>query len=377
MTANPAAASRSAGRPRLHVDPDVPGLCGAGVNVDGLGTDQMMSLRRHVAGGASLHAILSVSVVQPGTPEDRDLPSMAGRHQFMANGLRFLPAFPFERSTLYRACFCPRALDGFAHAGEQAMAFSFAAEPRLPQPRVTAIFPTSNDLPANLLRFHVVFSNPMQRGAARANIALLRADGAPAADVLYNAPVELWDRSMQRLTLLLDPGRLKRGVGPNRALGPPLVIGQYYALVVGAGMEDASGSVLSGAVHKRFRVVDAIRTPLAIDRWHLAPVAAGTLDKLMLTFPAPLDWALLAHAITVETPCGCRIDGNVTAEAEETRWVFAPNAPWAAGACHLRVAPCLEDLCGNTRNAPFDRPFRSDIEIEQPETPFVIPFLVH
>ena len=359
MTANPAAASRSAGRPRLHVDPDVPGLCGAGVNVDGLGTDQMRSLRRHVAGGASLHAILSVSVVRPGTPEDRDLPSMAGRHQFMANGLRFLPAFPFERSTLYRACFCPRALDGFAHAG------------------VTAIFPTCNHLPANLLRFHVVFSSPMQRGPARAQIALLRADGEPAADVLYNAPVELWDRSMHRLTTLLDPGRLKRGVGPNRALGPPLVIGQHYAFVVGAGMEDASGSVLSGAVHKRFRVVDAIRTPLAIDRWHLAPVAAGTLDKLVLTFPAPLDWALLAHAITVEKPCGRRIEGNIAVEAEGTRWVFAPNAPWAAGACHLRVAPCLEDLCGNTMNAPFDRPLRSDIEIEQPETPLVIPFLVH
>ena len=63
-------------------------------------------------------------------------------------------------------------------------------------------------------------SSSMQRGRVRSEISLLGPDGKPALDVLYRAPVELWDRSMRQLTILLDPGRLKRGVGPNRELGP-------------------------------------------------------------------------------------------------------------------------------------------------------------
>jgi hypothetical protein len=62
--------------------------------------------------------------------------------------------------------------------------------------------------------------------------------------VLYRAPVELWDRSMQHLTILVDPGRLKRGVGPNRELGPPLKVGDEYALVAGSGLVDLSGEPL-------------------------------------------------------------------------------------------------------------------------------------
>jgi hypothetical protein len=106
---------------------------------------------------------------------------------------------------------------------------------------VEKVFPSSDALPENLLRFYVYFSNSMQRGRAEAEIALLGPDGEPASDTLYRVPVELWDRSMKCLTVLLDPGRLKRGVGPNRELGPPLKAGQVYTLAVGAGILDLSG----------------------------------------------------------------------------------------------------------------------------------------
>src|ERR1700741_2432210 len=98
---------------------------------------------------------------------------------------------------------------------------------------VTHIFPLSDVLPENLLRFYVCFSNSMQRGRASEDISLLDSDGQPVADALYRPPCELWDRRMQHLTVLLDPGRLKRWVGPNRELGPPLKAGQAYTLAVG------------------------------------------------------------------------------------------------------------------------------------------------
>ena len=41
-------------------------------------------------------------------------------------------------------------------------------------------------------------------------------------------------RRRHRLTLLFHPGRVKRGVGPNEALGPPLRSGETFRLVVDA-----------------------------------------------------------------------------------------------------------------------------------------------
>ena len=94
--------------------------------------------------------------------------------------------------------------------------FSLPREQNALATEVNHIFPSGGCLPENLLRFYVCFSNSMQRGRVRSKISLLGPDGEPAPDALYRAPVELWDRSMRRLTILLDPGRLKRGVGPNR-----------------------------------------------------------------------------------------------------------------------------------------------------------------
>jgi hypothetical protein len=80
---------------------------------------------------------------------------------------------------------------------------------------VKHVFPSSDSLPENLLRFYVCFSNPMRRGRAEEQIGLLGPDGWSAPDTLYRPPVELWDNSMRHLTILLDPGRLKREVGPT------------------------------------------------------------------------------------------------------------------------------------------------------------------
>ena len=111
--------------------------------------------------------------------------------------------------------------------------------------QVKHVFPSSDSLPENLLRFYVCFSNPMQRGRTEEQITLLGPDGRPAPDTLYRPPVELWDRSMRHLTILVDPGRLKRRVGPNRELGPPLKAGQKYTLAIAPGMIDSLGRSIS------------------------------------------------------------------------------------------------------------------------------------
>jgi hypothetical protein len=171
---------------------------------------------------------------------------------------------------------------------------------------------------------------------------------------------------MRYLTILLDPGRLKRGVGPNRELGPPLKTGQIYTLAVGAGMTDLSGSRLPETVYKRFRVTDAVREPIATQHWRIVPPKTNSRRPLVLIFPRPLDWALLSQTITIASACEQSIDGQMVIDQCERRWSFTPASPWAAGCYHVRVASSLEDVCGNSIMAAFDRPFRpgSDLAFE-------------
>jgi hypothetical protein len=240
--------------------------------------------------------------------------------------------------------------------------------------RVEHIFPSSDELPENLLRFYVSFSNPMERGRAEEHIILLGPDGRPAPDTLYRTPVELWDRSMRHLTILLDPGRLKRWVGPNRELGPPLKVGQVYRLVVGSGMKDFSGRPLGESFSKPFSVIEAARSPIAPEQWEIQPTAANCREPLVLEFPKPLDWALLWHAITIASESGQRIDGRIAIDEGERRWRFTPTYPWTAGSYRVRVAPSLEDICGNTLLAAFDTPLRPAADSGRKLTSQLIPF---
>ncbi len=353
-------------------DPHRPALSGVGVYQ--LASDLMAALGRDARGDCPLQSILRVTVAEPGSPIDDSLPAIWGRYQILDDGLRFVPHFPFEPGLSYRARFDPRPLGGREPSDVLTLAFSLPRELSTSPTAVNHIFPSSDCLPENLLRFYVCFSSSMQRGRAAAEMALLGPDGEPAADALYRAPVELWDRSMRRLTVLLDPGRLKRGVGPNRELGPPLETGQVYTLAVGAGMTGLSGSRLPETVYKRFRVTDAVREPIAVEQWQILPPAKNSRQPLLLVFPRPLDWTLLSHTITISSVDGQSTDGEIAIDLCETRWRFTPAAPWAADCYQIRIASSLEDVCGNSILAAFDRPLRSGSDLAYEAASRSVPF---
>jgi hypothetical protein len=352
--------ARVANQPLLMVDSDPRRPAATCVGVYKLDADIMASLRMCTETDCLLQSILRVSVAEPRPATGDNFPDVFGRYHVFEDGVQFTPYFPFERGLSYRASFDPRPLGRTEFTDVATLEFSLPKEPSALPPVVQHIFPSSHRLPENLLRFYICFSNSMQRGRAEAEISLLGPDGEPAPDALYRAPIELWDRSMRYLTILLDPGRLKRGVGPNRELGPPLKTGQMYTLVVGAGMTDESGSRLPETVCKRFRVFDAVREPIAIEQWKIVPPQTNSRQPLILTFPRPLDWALLSQTITIASTCEQSIDGQMVIDQCETQWSLTPTSPWAAGSYHIRVASSLEDVCGNSVVAAFDRPLRSD-----------------
>lgn len=341
----------------VNFDPRQPGS--RYVSLRNLPPDLIASLAGRPDAVRLLQSLFRVRVIGVGVPGDEELPDVLGRHEILENEVRFIPRFPFDSGIRFGAIFDPNPL-GYPEVSEVlTLEFSLARPMSLKCPQVKRVFPSSDSLPENLLRFYVCFSNPMQRGRSEEQIRLLGADGRPAPDTLYRPPVELWDKSMRHLTILLDPGRLKRGVGPNRALGPPVKAGQKYTLAIGSGMIDFSGRSLRESFYKSFHVTEAVREPIVIEQWKILSPARKSRQPLVLMFPKPLDWAMLWRAITIASEGAETIDGRITIDQGERRWSFTPTAPWTAESYYVRIAPGLEDVCGNNALGAFDRPLRS------------------
>lgn len=328
------------------------------VRVDNLHSALTSLLRECARSRSRLQPILRVRVAEPEMSGGDELPDVFGSYEVLEGGLRFTPHFPFESGVRYRASFDPRPLGRPEHGDVLAFEFSLSSPTSTEPAHIEHVYPSGYLLPENLLRFYIRFSNPMQRGQAAQQISILGPDGNPAPDVLYRAPIELWDRSMRHLTVLLDPGRLKRGVGPNRQLGPPLKAGLDYMLVVGSGMLDASARPLGKSFYKTFRVAEPVREPIPVDQWALLPPGADSSQALVLAFPRPLDWAMLWHSITVASEGGQQVRGRISIDRRETRWTLTPSSPWTAGSYSVRIASDLEDVCGNNLLAAFDKPLR-------------------
>ena len=358
-----------ANQPALAVQPDPNGM-GWCVSVHNLRPDLVASV------GARLKSVLRVMVADAVAADVDHLPDISGEREVVGGEVRFIPDFPFEPGVRFRAILDLGALGQPGLAYVLTYEFSFPKEAPDAEPEVSQVFPSSDVLPENLLRLYVRFSRPMQRGRVEANIAVLGLDGSPTPDVLYRAPVELWDTSMTCLTILLDPGRLKRGVGPNRTLGPPLKVGEGYMLAIGPGMIDVYGRRLRQRFTKAFTVCKAVRAPIAIEDWRIVAPTADSRDPLELTFLTPLDWAGLWQGVTVVSEGGEPISGRVGIDQDETRWRFTPNAAWRAGFHSIRISPGLEDACGNTPYGAFDGPFRSAEQVALETAVRFVPFEV-
>lgn len=336
----------------FHADRGDPAF--GSVDLLGLPAETLARLEGDPPSRDRLRSGFRIVVASPGLA-DAEIAAVSGRYDVLADRVRFTPSFPPEPGAPYRAMADLSGLLAAPGPRPAPLTFSLAKPVGAPTTHVERIYPSGDTAPANLLRLYIVFSGPMQRGHALDQIRLLDRDGRPDPAAFYRSPVELWDPSMRRLTLLLDPGRVKRGVGPNRAIGAPLRRGERYSLVIGRGMRDAAGQPLRAAYSKTFAVSAPVRTAIDPGQWRVHSPAAGGRAALSLSFPIALDWALAARDIQVVGPDGRAAPGRVTIDRHEHRWSIQPDAPWSAGAYAVRLGETLEDVSGNRIDAPFDR----------------------
>jgi hypothetical protein len=276
---------------------------------------------------------------------------MLGDYRVDADTLRFVPQFPPLRGTRYVARFNGASFDLPAVTAEWTR--TAATGPRTT--RVTAVYPSADTLPMNLLRMYIQFSAPMTVGEATRRVRLLDAAGreVPNAFLVAAGGQELWDGAHERMTVFFDPGRIKRDLVPHEALGLPLRTGRSYSFIVDSAWPDATGRPLAERFVKRFYVGAMDRTLPQTASWGIAAPARGTRAALIVDFPEPLDRALAARMIAVKRGA-VRINGVVSVESRETRWTFTPAEPWRDEDYLIEVDTELEDLAGNNLKHLFD-----------------------
>ncbi len=274
------------------------------------------------------------------------LQPMAGHFDVIGDEIHFAPRFPLVPGTAYSLL-----VDGTEQASITVPAIATPATTR-----VVAIHPRATVVPLNLLKIYIEFSAPMSEGFAARMIEVRRADdGRPVPGVFLPGETELWDRARRRLTLLLDPGRIKRGLGPHVALGYPLEAGVPIVVAVDAGFPDARGAPLIEVMERRYAVGPALRAHVDPAAWHMQPPRARSRQRVVVSFDRPLDHALLAHGLDVVDGSGRPVAGEARSAHDDAGWSFEPREAWQAGTYRLVIDARLEDLAGNSLRRVFDR----------------------
>jgi hypothetical protein len=227
-------------------------------------------------------------------------------------------------------------------------------------PQVVSISPAARSIPANTLRLYVTFDHPARGVVSTRDLRLLDDAGRTIDGAFMDFGQDLWSPDGRRLTVLFDPGRVKRGVEGDGESAAPLQVGHSFTVEV------------SG---KRFhyQITPAVRTAITPQTWRLALPEVGSSQALTVTFDREMDGALLRDQLEVVDAQGRSQPGEVTASASGRVWSWRPKHYWRVGAYRLVVGSSLEDVSGNRVGEALDHEVgSSDAARDSVAVPFTI-----
>lgn len=242
------------------------------------------------------------------------------------------------------------------------------------RPHVEEIYPTATVVPLNVLRFYVYFDAKMDRESSRDQIFVRNSRGEVLDGIFLQGRFELWSDDSRRLTVVLDPGRVKTGLSNALRLDDGLQTGRQFALIVGEGLTTAKGCAMATEFQHEFLVAGFdtdIPDPMS---WEITAPKAQSLAPLEIALQKPLDHLSLAYQIRVNEQSGQRIAGTIELGENDEHWRFTPRKPWTAGRYQLVVDPALEDLAGNRPTGLFDDPSGESRVRQASAGPIIVPF---
>lgn len=269
--------------------------------------------------------------------------AVLGKVSKVGETLTFQPVFPFRKGVAYTA---------FWNVHHR---FSFTIPHTGTVTKLEAIYPSGQSVPANLLKIYLHFSAPMGEGRAYEHLTLINTVGDTIRQPFVPLQPELWSEDRRRLTLWLDPGRVKRGLLSHETHGVVLMTGKKYRLQIHPDWKDASGQRLGKSYQKTFQVIHPDYRQPRPDDWTLQLPKAGSSKPLIIDFGEPMDQALASRHIQIQQRSERSLTGTVLLKNAETQWYFYPESSWKSGTYTVVINSSLEDLAGNNLNRSFDR----------------------
>jgi len=218
---------------------------------------------------------------------------------------------------------------------------------------VTAVYPSSDILPENLLRMYIQFSKPMKTVHNLEHIKLMNSEGEEIKGAIFNNTQELWNKNQKQLTIILDPSRVKTDLVVNKTMGRALEPNNSYQLVI-SDLEDINHQKLEKPFIKEFSVSKADTIAPDIQGWDLNIPTYNNKEDFGIEFPEMLDFNSLSQRLIITNSKNEVIKGSVLIEQKETVWKFKPTIPWKKGNYFLYINARLEDPSGNNLNGLFD-----------------------
>lgn len=272
-----------------------------------------------------------------------------GRFSYNTGQLIFTPYYPFEKGLTYTVRTKNLDTDEYLYC-----TFMLETKEKYAVAKLLQIYPLANVLPENILRFYLYFNTPMKKGQALKYIRLVDAAGNIDNHAFMEFKQELWSTDGKRLTMVFDPGRIKRGVSTNRELGPALLEGQKYRLTISGAWQNIYGQALSANASKEFIVGQAYRQHIDVESLEIEKPKAYTYDALVIHFDRLMDHALIHSMLQIENEEGNPIAGHWEISDDETKALFFPEDTWKKGNYRILMHGNLEDLAGNNLNALLD-----------------------
>jgi len=284
---------------------------------------------------------------------------IAGRYLIEGKKITFVPAFDFVEGKAYTAMTHGTELVNNQRTEQELTEFVIGNTNGVEKPQVLAIYPSGNEIPENTLRFYIHFSVPMKPHMSSRFIKLLDSEGEPDTEAFMEFKQELWSEDRKRLTLLVDPGRIKRGVAQNMSIGPALLEGSRFSIVVEPGWQTANGAVQTAKFENTFTVTQAQRTRPDTVLWTIETPGTLTNDPLLIKFDRAFDHALLQSGITVLDKYGRPVPGMSSIDNHEKEWRFIPENVWSSAQVRLVVDTLMEDVAGNNFRELLDHSIES------------------
>jgi len=216
-------------------------------------------------------------------------------------------------------------------------------------PALAALHPATGEVPANLLRLYLDFSEPMGGDDVFEHLRLLDASGRPVADAFRE--LELWSRNRTRLMVYIHPGRVKTGLAMGGEFGPVLEGGKTYTLELTPGMKSLRGRATGTGFRRELRVGPPLTSKPDLARWGLEASRSG----LTLVCDRWMDQAGLEDWLRVEG-----VPGRWIVEGRRVTFLVAELFP---GRYTLTANAEMEDVCGNS----FQRTFETRPDASRPE----------